>query len=81
MFATGPAPPKYMCTTRGGAIYEKSTPADGSSFRPGRGGMVLDDANDPLLHNASTSKRNVPTRAGLLLLAINDQTQHYWTLH
>ena len=81
MFATGPAPPKYTCTTRGGAIYEKSTPADGSSFRPGRGGMVLDDANDPLLHNASTSKRNVPTRAGLLLLAINDQTQHYWTLH
>jgi hypothetical protein len=81
MFATAPAPPTYTCTSHGGAIYEKSTPARGISFRPGRGGMVLDDPNNPLVHNASTSKRNVPARAGLLLLAINEQTKDYWTLH
>jgi hypothetical protein len=81
MFATAPAPPNHTCTSRGGAIYEKSTPADDLSFRPGLGGMVLNDANDPLIHNASTSKRDVPARAGLLLLAVNQQTQEYWTLH
>ena len=43
--------------------------------------MVLNDANAPLIHNASTSKRDVPARAGLLLLAVNQQTQEYWTLH
>jgi hypothetical protein len=81
MFATAPAPPNYTCTTRGGAIYEKSTQAGDLSFRPGLGGVVLNDANDPLIHNASTSKRDVPAKAGLLLLAVNQQTQVYWTLH
>jgi hypothetical protein len=81
MFATAPAPPTYRCTTSGGAIYEKSAPLDRISFPAGRGTMVLDDAGNPFIHNASTSKRNVPSRAGLLLLAINEKTHQYWTLY
>jgi hypothetical protein len=81
MFATAPAPPNYTCTNHGGAIYEKSSRTSGISFGPGRGRMVLDDPNNPMLHNASTSKRNVPGRAGLLLLAIDEQTREYWTFH
>jgi len=81
MFATGPPPPTYRCTTSGGAIYEKSASLDDISFPAARGKMVLNDARKPFIHNASTSKRNVPSRAGLLLLAVNGKTHEYWTLY
>jgi hypothetical protein len=79
MFATGPAPPAYTCTSSGGAIYEKSASQDTISFPLGRGTMVMNDAHDPFIHNASTSKRNVPSSAGILLLAVNQKTKKYWT--
>jgi hypothetical protein len=81
MYATAPAPPNYTCTTSGGAIYVKSTWLDRISFPAGRGTMVLDDARDPFIHNASTSKRNVSSSAGRLVLAGNDRTHQYWTLY
>jgi hypothetical protein len=81
MFATAPAPPNYTCTTSGGAIYAKSAWLDKISFSAGRGTMVLDDADNPFIHNASTSKRNVPSSAGRLLLAGNEKTHQYWTLY
>jgi hypothetical protein len=81
MYATAPAPPNYKCTTSGGAIYVKSTWLDKISFPAGRGTMVLDDAGDPFIHNASTSKRNVSSNAGRLVLAGNEKTHQYWTLY
>jgi hypothetical protein len=81
MFATAPAPPNYTCSTSGGAIYTKSASLDDISFPTGLGTMVLDDADNPFIHNASTSKRNVPSSAGRLLLAGNEKTHQYWTLY
>jgi hypothetical protein len=79
MFATAPAPPVYTCTSSGGAIYEKSATQDAISFPIGRGAMVMNDARSPFIHNASTSKRNVRSSAGILLLAVNQKTHEYWT--
>jgi hypothetical protein len=81
VFATGPAPPNYTCTSSGGAIYAKSTQLNNISFRAGRGTMVLADTDSPFINSASTSKRNVPSSAGRLVLAANEQTHQYWTLY
>jgi hypothetical protein len=80
MFATGPSPSAVVCNSSGGAIYEKDAVIDSPAFPPGRGELILDDPNAPFIHNADVSKRNVPDAAGVLVLAVNEKTEQYWTL-
>ena len=77
-FYTAPGPPSYACNSSGGAIYEKTSPLNSVSFSPGRGTPVIVDADSPFVHNASSTKQNVNSTTGIVVLAINGDTGYYW---
>jgi PKD repeat protein len=77
-FYTAPAPPNYTCSSSGGAIYEKTSPLNSVSFTPGRGTPVIVDADSPFVHDASSTKQNVNSSTGIVVLAINGPTARYW---
>ena len=81
MFATAPDPGSGVCSSSGGAIYEKTTDLDSISFPAGRGQLVLSDPGDPFITNASVSKQNLTGRQGMLLLAVNLRTSRYRTFY
>jgi PKD repeat protein len=78
VFATGPQAPNYSCSTSGGAIYEKTSPLDAISFADGYGTVVIQDADSPVSHNASSTKQNVNAATGIVVLAVNTATSRYW---
>jgi PKD repeat protein len=77
-FYTAPGPPGYSCNSSGGAIYEKTSPLDAIAFPVGSGTPVLVDANSPYVHNVSSTKQNVTSRTGIVVLARNSHTARYW---
>ena len=77
-FYTAPGPPSYACNSSGGAIYEKTSPLNAVSFSPGRGTPVIVDADSPFVHNASSTKQNVNSSTGIVVLAVNSSTGNYW---
>jgi len=77
-FYTAPGPPSYACNSSGGAIYEKTSPLNSVSFAPGRGTPVIVDADSPFIHNASSTKQNVNSSTGIVVLAVNGSTGYYW---
>jgi PKD repeat protein len=78
MFATGPQAPDYTCAPGGGAIYEKVSPLDEISFKPGYGTLVMQDTSSATMHDVTASKQNVTSSTGLLVLAVNLGTKFYW---
>jgi len=70
MFATSPA--------NGGAIYEKTSPINAISFATGLGTPVIVDAAVPNINNVTSTKQNLSSATGLVILASNDTTLHYW---
>jgi hypothetical protein len=78
MFATGPAPPDYSCKESGGTIYEKTSSLDAISLPPGYGTPVMVDADSAVISNASSTKQNVASATGLVVLAANATTKRYW---
>jgi hypothetical protein len=62
----------------GGTIYEKSSPTDLLSFPAGRGTPFIHDADSPALNDPTSTKQNVTSSTGLLVLASNDVTDRYW---
>lgn len=78
MFATGPASPAFTCSSSGGAIYEKTSPLEAISFEPGYGTVVLQDADSDRVQNTSSTKQNLTSATGLVLLAVNSATARYW---
>ena len=81
MFATAPDPSSGVCSSSGGAIYEKTTSLDSISFAPGRGQLVLSDPADPFITNASAGKQPLIGGQGLLVLAANLRTSRYRTFY
>jgi hypothetical protein len=77
-YATYPAPPSFGCSSSGGAIYEKASPLSAISFPPGRGTLRILDADSPFMHNVSSTKQNVNSRTGIVVLAADAQTKRYW---
>ncbi len=80
-FATYPKPGGStdggVCTSSGGAIYEKSTSMDKIAFPPGRGTLrIIDPAS--YVHNASSTKQNIEGSMGLVVLADNYASSKYW---
>jgi hypothetical protein len=67
MFATAP--------TSGGAIYEKTSPLGSISFASGLGTRILADPASPDMSNVTSTKQNVNSATGLLVMASNDTTQ------
>ncbi|KRE85188.1 Ig-like domain-containing protein [Arthrobacter sp. Soil764] len=85
-FATYPKPSGTtdagVCSTSGGAIYEKSTPLDNIKFTTTKTARIVDA--DQFVHNVTSTKQNVNSAAwgtvdsGLLLLADVNATSQYW---
>jgi hypothetical protein len=85
-FATYPKPSgttnSGVCTSSGGAIYEKSTPLDNISFTTSKTARIVDA--DQYVHNVTSTKQNINSAArgtansGLLLLADVNATSRYW---
>ena len=79
-FATYPGP-DGVCSTSGGAIYEKSSPLNTISFPAGKGNPVLNDNSDQVVHNATSTKQNIQAGMGVVVLADNNRTSRYWTFY
>jgi hypothetical protein len=85
-FATYPKPSGTtnagVCTSSGGAVYEKSTPLDNISFTTTKTARIVDD--DQYVHNVTSTKQNLNSNAsgtansGLLVLADVNATSRYW---
>jgi hypothetical protein len=85
-FATYPKPSGTtnagVCTSSGGAVYEKSTPLDNIRFTTTKTARIVDD--DQYVHNVTSTKQNLNSRAsgtansGLLVLADVNATSRYW---
>jgi PKD repeat protein len=79
-FATYPGP-DGVCSTSGGAIYEKSSPLNNISFPAGKGNPVINDNSDQVVHNATSTKQNIRAGMGVTVLADNNRTSRYWTFY
>ncbi len=71
-----------VCTTSGGAIYEKSTSLDSISFTTSRTARLVDA--DQYVHNVSSTKQNLnktgtgTASSGLMVIADVNATKRYW---
>lgn len=76
---TGTAP-ESGCRFSGepGVIEEKTAPLANPVFAPGRGKVVMRDADSRDLSNVTGSKQAVTNGSGLVLLATNSATKRYW---
>jgi hypothetical protein len=89
-FATYPKPSGTtnagVCTSSGGAIYEKSTPLNAINFATATKTPRIVDA-DQYVHNVTSTKQNLnnETRgtgnSGVLLLADVNATSRYWNFY
>ena len=88
-FATYPKPSGTtnagVCTTSGGAIYEKSTPLDNINFTTTKTARIVDA--DQYVHNVTSTKQNLNSAArgtansGVLVLADVNATSRYWNFY
>jgi hypothetical protein len=88
-FATYPKPSGTtnagVCTSSGGAIYEKSTPLDNINFTTTKTARIVDA--DQYVHNVTSTKQNLNSTArgtansGVLLLADVNATSRYWNFY
>lgn len=69
MFVTAPTP--------GGSIYVKHTPLDSISLGTGPGDPFISSASDPEINNATSTKQNLSSATGLLVLASDQSTGYY----
>ena len=77
MYATGP----WATATSGqsgGTIYEKTAPINAISFASGRGTPVIQDPGSADMNNATSTKQNVTSSSGIVVVATNDTKKFYW---
>jgi PKD repeat protein len=77
-FYSAPAPTAYACNSSGGEIDEKTSSLDSIAFPVGAGTPVILDYGTVKMHNASSTKQNVNSQTGIVVLARNNDTDHYW---
>jgi PKD repeat protein len=77
VYLTGPQPPSTSGQS-GGSIYEKTAPLSTLAFGLGVGTPVIRDADVPDMNNATSTKQNVSSATGVVILAGNDTTDQYW---
>jgi PKD repeat protein len=76
MFASGPSTAGTVAYS--GTIYEKTSPLNNVSFTLGLGTPVIRDAASADMNNATSTKQNVNSATGLVVMASNDTTSRYW---
>ena len=70
----------YMLATApetGGTIYYKETPLSNISFAAGRGTPFIQSSTDPRINNATSTKQDLNSATGLLVMASDDTTGYY----
>jgi hypothetical protein len=77
MFATGPQPPGTSGQS-GGDIVEKTSPMATISFPTGVGTPVIRSAGSPDMNDATSTKQNVSSATGLVVMADDATTDYYW---
>jgi PKD repeat protein len=78
MFATCPQPPSTSGQS-GGDICEKTAPmGDSTSFGSGIGTAVIREAGVPDMNDATSTKQNLNSTTGLVVLANNATSDRYW---
>ncbi|CAN7505305.1 Ig-like domain-containing protein [Arthrobacter sp. LjRoot78] len=71
-----------VCTSSGGATYEKSTPLDNINFTTAKTARIVDA--DQYVHNVTSTKQNLNSasrgtaNSGVLVLADVNATSRYW---
>ena len=62
----------------GGIVYTKRSPMTGVAFPPGVGDIFIRDADVDRLNNVTSSKHNVDSGTGLVVLASQNADKRYW---
>jgi len=62
----------------GGTVYRKSAPMDAISFSAGIGTAFIRDAASADMNDATSTKQTVNATSGIVVLASNDSTGHFW---
>ena len=62
----------------GGGIYRKSAPLSNVSFADGKGTLVMWDDDVREIDNATSTKQNLNSTTGLVVLGSNTETDRYW---
>ena len=65
----------------GGEIVEKTSPTTPISFPTGDGTVVIRDDDSGDMNNATSTKQNITSSSGIVVLAYNDTTLRYWHHH
>jgi PKD repeat protein len=68
----------FAAKESGGPVYTKTSPLSSIGFASGLGTTVMLDASDNDINNPTSTKQNVSSATGLLVLASNDSTNRYW---
>ena len=61
----------------GGAIFYKTTCLDKIAFTPGPGTPAIQNPDAPAINNATSTKQNVDSETGLLVLASDSTSGRY----
>jgi PKD repeat protein len=77
MFATCPQPPKTSGQS-GGDICEKTANLANPSFAPGIGTAVISEAGSPDMNDATSTKQNVDSASGIVVMGNNATSKTYW---
>jgi hypothetical protein len=77
MFATGPQPPSTSGQS-GGDIFEKTSPMGTISFPTGVGTPVMRNAGSPDMNDVTSTKQNVSSATGLVVMANDTTADSYW---
>jgi len=67
----------YMFATASGVIYYKTTDLNNIQFPLGVGTPFIQSSTDTSVNNASSTKQNVNSTTGLLVIAGDDATKYY----
>jgi hypothetical protein len=62
----------------GGDTFEKTSPVSSISFPTGLGTTVIRDDASAKMNDATSTKQNVDSTTGVVVLAFNDTTDFYW---
>jgi PKD domain-containing protein len=77
MFATCPQPPNTSGQS-GGDICEKTAPMTNPSFAAGIGTPVISEAGSPDMNDATSTKQNVNSTTGIVVMGNNATSKTYW---
>jgi PKD repeat protein len=79
MYATAPtAGDGCLYTGVPGTIYEKTAPMSNPVFSTGSGTPVIQDPSSHNINDATSTKQSVTDATGIVVLASNSGTNHYW---